>query len=75
METLLLDGKVILRPRDTGKFDELILMDGEDCIVHAEMMDSGCLWIGIYPRGETKRRVDMWIRVKGRNLQVRVEED
>ena len=73
-EVKLLDGKIILRPDDEGKFDELLLLDGADCIVHAEMMDDNCLWIGIYPKGEIERRVVMWIRSNGK-LTINAEED
>jgi hypothetical protein len=76
-EIPLLNGKVILRPDDNGSFDELVLYDraGGTCILHAEMMDKGVLWIGIYPPGETKRRVVMWIRAKGNKLSVNAQED
>lgn len=69
----VIDGKVELRPRPSGKFDELVLRDKPDgeCIVHAEMMDKGCLWIGIYPPGETAgRRVSLWIRAEKGKLSV-----
>ena len=70
----LIGGKVELRPDEDGKFDELILRDGQDCIVHAEMMSDKSLWIGIYPRGEKQRRVCLWIRSNGK-LKVHAAED
>lgn len=74
-EQKLLDGNIILRPDDDGGFDELLMMDGEHCLVHAEMMDDGCLWIGFYPKDKPHERVVMWIHVKGRKLEIRAEED
>lgn len=76
MNQKLIDGKVELRPMPDGSFDELILRDetGKKCIVHAEMMDGNCLWIGIYPPGEPKRRVVMWIRARGK-LTITAGED
>lgn len=75
-ETLLLDGKVKLRPDEKGGFDELLVYDkdGGTCFVHAEMMDDNCLWIGIYPPGEKERRVSMWIRARGK-LSINAFED
>lgn len=74
-EIHLIDGKVVLRPEPDGRFDELLLMDGKDCLVHAEMMNDKLLWIGIYPRDQKRRRVCMWIGVKRGKLDVRAEED
>lgn len=76
-EIPLIDGKILLRPHPDGSFDELLLYDhdGGTCILHAEMMDKNCLWIGIYPPGETKRRAVMWIRAKGNKLLVNAGED
>lgn len=73
-EIPLLDGAVILRPDDQDKFDELLLMDGKECLVHAEMMSDKTLWIGFYPKGR-RERVCMWITAKGGKLVVRAEED
>lgn len=74
--TFHIDEKMELRPRDNGSFDELVMYDkpGGECIVHAEMMDKDCLWIGFYPPGEKDRRVVMWIRAKGK-LFVTAQED
>jgi hypothetical protein len=76
-EIPLIGGKILLRPDDNGSFDELLLYDrkGGHCIVHAEMMDKGLLWIGIYPPGETKRRAVMWIGAEGNKLSVNAQED
>lgn len=76
MNQNLIDGKVELRPMPDGSFDELVLYDaaGGKCIVHAEMMDNNCLWIGFYPPGEPKRRVVMRIRARGK-LTVSAGED
>ena len=74
-ETTLIDERAMIRTDEEGKFDEFFLMEGSHCIVHAEMMDDGCLWIGFYPVGETKKRVSMWIRSKGRRLTVNAFED
>lgn len=74
-ETKLIDGKVLLRPREDGSFDELVLYDADGkCIVHAEMMDGNRLWIGFYPPGETERRVVMWIGAKSK-LTISASED
>ena len=73
-ETKLLDGGIILRPDDEGKFDELVMKQGGECIVHAEMMDKKCLWIGFYPNGDN-RRVVMWIRADKGRLTVNAFED
>jgi hypothetical protein len=51
-EQSFLGGKVVLRPDEGGGFDELLLMEGDECRVHMEMMDDNNLWIGIYPKGE-----------------------
>lgn len=72
-EQTLLGGAICLRPNEDGSFDELLMCDGEKCLVHAEMMDNKSLWIGFYPGGDIPR-VCMWIRAKG-NLTVRAEED
>lgn len=76
MNQKLIDGKVELRPMPDGSFDELVLYDapGGKCIVHAEMMDGKCLWIGIYPPGEPERRVVMWIKANGK-LTISASED
>ncbi len=75
-ETLLLDGKVKLRPDEKGGFDELFVYDKADgtCFVHAEMMDDNRLWTGIYPPGEKELRVSMWIRARGK-LSINAFED
>lgn len=75
-ETLLLDGKVKLRPDEKGGFDELFVYDkaGGMCSVHAEMMDDNCLWIAFYPPGEKERRVSVWIRARGK-LSINAFED
>lgn len=64
-ENWLIKDKVFERPdvRD-GTFDELVVLDGEECTVHAEMMSDKTLWIGLYPRGEKERRVVMWIHAE-----------
>jgi hypothetical protein len=69
----LLGGAIVLRPNEDGSFDELLMYDGEKCLVHAEMMDNKSLWIGFYPGGDIPR-VCMWISAKGK-LTVRAEED
>lgn len=73
--TFLIDKKVELRPDQDGGFDELLLHDGKHCVIHAEMMDDNCLWIGIYPRGEKTRQVAMWITAKKGKLVVNAAED
>lgn len=73
-EQWLIEGKVSVRPDDLGGFDELLVYDGEHCIVHAEMMDDKCLWIGITPKDEPDRRVVMWVNARGK-LRVKTEED
>lgn len=74
-EQWLIEGKVMVRPEPNGEFDELFLMEGKECRIHAEMMDRDKLWIGIYPAGEDERRVCMWITAKGRKLIVTAMED
>jgi len=76
MNQKLIDGMVELRPMPDGSFDELVLYDapGGKCVVHAEMMDTNRLWIGIYPPGEKERRVVMWISAKSK-LTIHAEED
>lgn len=73
-EKWLIENKISVRPRDNGDFDELIVMDGEHCIVHAEMMEDNCLWIGFYPKDVEQRRVCMWIRARGK-LKIHAAED
>lgn len=73
-EVNLLGGKVVLRTDDTGEFDELLLMDDDKCRIHMEMMNDGCLWMGIHPKGE-KDRVVVWVNAKGKKLDVRAEEE
>lgn len=75
MSTWLIDEAIELRPHEDGSFDELVLRHDNECVVHAEMMDKDCLWIGIYPVGEKKRRIVMWIRARGKKLFVTAEED
>lgn len=75
-EIELLDGNIILRPDEEGRFDELLMMADNNCLVHAEMMDDKTLWIGLEPEGyEGRRRVVMWISVKKGKLEVSAEED
>jgi hypothetical protein len=75
-EKWLIENKVAIRLDNAGNFDELLLYDGQECIVHAEMMDRDTLWIGIYPRGEKERRVMMWIRApRGKKLSVEADEN
>lgn len=72
----LLQGNIVLRPDDKGDFDELLMMDGEHCLVHAETMDDKTLWIGFYPKGyEAAERVVMWVSVKKGKLHITAEED
>ena len=75
MNKKLLGGKVELRPMPDGSFDELVMYDapGGKCIVHAEMMDTNCLWIAFYPPGE-KDRVVMWINARGK-LKIEAGQD
>ena len=49
-ETKLLGGRVVLRPDDRGKFDELFVCYPDapgSAIVHFEMLSDRQLWIGI----------------------------
>lgn len=76
----LLDGKVEVRPTESGSFDELVMYDGKgisgkNCLVHAEMMDDINLWIGFYPPGETERSVFMNVGIKDGKLHIVVEEN
>lgn len=75
-EVELLNGSVILRPHEDGSFDELLFMEGEHCLVHAEMMNDKTLWISFSPPGyEAGERVVMWVTIKGRKLEISAEED
>jgi len=62
----LLGGKIVLRPDDRGEFDELLLMEGDDCRVHMEMMSDDTLWIGIYPKDEKNDCVHVTISANGK---------
>ena len=73
-EQWLIIDKVAVRPEPDGSFDELLVYHDGKCIVHAEMMDDKCLWIGVYPTGEAERRVCVWIRSNGK-LKITAEED
>ncbi len=64
-ETWLIKKKVMVRPDESGGFDELFLFDGKKCLVHVEMMDGNRMWIGIYPEG-SKEQVMMWVSAKGK---------
>jgi hypothetical protein len=72
--TKLLDGRIELRPREDGSFDELLMYDDKGrCLVHFETMSGTCLWGAFYPKGD-RERVVIWINAKGK-LRIRAEED
>jgi hypothetical protein len=73
MERWLIKKKVMVRPDESGGFDELLLFDGKKCLVHVEMMDSNRMWIGIYPEG-SKEQVMMWVSAKGK-LRITTEPE
>ena len=78
-ERWLIKDSVSVRPDDDGGFDELMVYETRDgerwCSVHAEMMDDGCLWVGIYPKDASPRRVCMWINAKKGKLRIQADED
>lgn len=74
-ETTRLNGTVALRPDERGKFDELVVYEGDECRVHAEMMDDGLLWIGFYPKGAPKgQRFVMTVAARGK-LKITAEAE
>jgi len=75
-ERWVIEDRVQVRPDPDGKFDELMIYDSTGaCIVHAEMMDAGCLWIGIYPPNDKGQTAAMWVKAKGRKLEIDVGND
>jgi hypothetical protein len=74
-EEWLIPKRVMTRPDDRGKFDELFVYDDAgNCILHAEMMSDKTLWIGIYPPDTGDVRAVMWISSKGK-LKISAHED
>lgn len=63
-----------IRQDSNGNFDELFVNSRGRCLVHAEMMDDGLLWIGIYPPG-SQQGVMVWIGTKNGKLTVTAEKD
>jgi hypothetical protein len=73
-ESTLLSGRVLLRPTETGEFDELLVLDeAGKVIVHFEMMDDGCLW-GCVNHPDPEKH-DLHIRISSRGkLRITTEE-
>ena len=67
----LWDG-IELRSGGDGKFDELVT-PGTPCIVHAEMMSSGQLFLSLTPVGQdaaNEDRIVLWIDAVRGKLQI-----
>ena len=69
----LCDGQIGVRFDESGDFDELVTT--ETASVHIEMMSAQCLWMAIYPRGHSDRRVVVTVSLGRGKLNVRAEQD
>lgn len=63
----------MLRPDQNGRFDELLTMDSETCVVHIEMLDRDRFHLGLYPKDRPTRQMQLWIGIESGKLTARHE--
>lgn len=68
-----LEGAIIVRPDQSGTFDELLMMDGSACTVHLEMMEPGSRYIGLYPKDRPGEQMQVRVKVESGKLNASYE--